>query len=143
MSENLSFTQELRQKGLIASDDETVTVSEDTTRTNEEIIDNTTEENYEQEPTVTLAEGNIMYIGKKPSMNYVLAINSRMNNGLDEVTVKARGRTISKAVDIAEIVTNRFVSEANDNDVKISTEEITRDDGTRTNVSTIEIVIKR
>ena len=143
MSENLSFTQELRQKGLIASDDETVTVSEDTTRTNEEIIDNTTEENYEQEPTVTLAEGNIMYIGKKPSMNYVLAINSRMNNGLDEVTVKARGRTISKAVDIAEIVTNRFVPEANDNDVKISTEEITRDDGTRTNVSTIEIVIKR
>ena len=143
MSENLSFTQELRQKGLIASDDETVTVSEDTTRTNEEIIDNTTEENYEQEPTVTLAEGNIMYIGKKPSMNYVLAINSRMNNGLDEVTVKARGRTISKAVDIAEIVTNRFVSEANDNDVKISTEEITRDDGTKTNVSTIEIVIKR
>lgn len=143
MSENLSFTQELRQKGLIASDDETVTVSEDTTRTNEEIIDNTTEENYEQEPTVTLAEGNIMYIGKKPSMNYVLAINSRMNNGLDEVTVKARGRTISKAVDIAEIVTNRFVPEANDNDVKISTEEITRDDGTKTNVSTIEILIKR
>lgn len=143
MSENLSFTQELRQKGLIASDDETVTVSEDTTRTNEEIIDNTTEENYEQEPTVTLAEGNIMYIGKKPSMNYVLAINSRMNNGLDEVTVKARGRTISKAVDIAEIVTNRFVPEANDNNVKISTEEITRDDGTKTNVSTIEILIKR
>lgn len=143
MSENLSFTQELRQKGLIASDDETVTVSKDTTETNEEIIDNTTEENYEQEPTVTLTEGNIMYIGKKPSMNYVLAINSRMNNGLDEVTVKARGRTISKAVDIAEIVTNRFVPEANDNDVKISTEEITRDDGTKTNVSTIEILIKR
>lgn len=143
MSENLSFTQELRQKGLIASDDETVTVSKDTTQTNEEIIDNTTEENYEQEPTVTLAEGDIMYIGKKPSMNYVLAINSRMNNGLDQVTVKARGRTISKAVDIAEIVTNRFVPEANDNDVKISTEEITRDDGTKTNVSTIEILIQR
>ena len=66
-----------------------------------------------------------------------------MNNGLDEVTVKARGRTISKAVDIAEIVTNRFVPEANDNNVKISTEEITRDDGTKTNVSTIEILIKR
>ncbi|MBE6486396.1 MAG: DNA-binding protein Alba [Methanosphaera stadtmanae] len=84
-----------------------------------------------------------MYIGKKPSMNYVLAINSRMMEGLDEITIKARGKTISKAVDVAEIVTNRFVTDANDNQVKISTEEIMREDGNKTNVSTIEIVITR
>ncbi|HIH35958.1 MAG TPA: DNA-binding protein Alba [Methanosphaera sp.] len=84
-----------------------------------------------------------MYIGKKPSMNYVLAINSRMSEGLDEITIKARGKTISKAVDVAEIVTNRFITDANDDQVKISTEEVIREDGNVTNVSTIEIVIKK
>ncbi|MEE1117783.1 DNA-binding protein Alba [Methanosphaera sp.] len=84
-----------------------------------------------------------MYIGKKPSMNYVLAINTRMMEGLDELTIKARGKTISKAVDVAEIVTNRFITDANDNQIKISTDEIIHDDGNKTNVSTIEIVIKR
>ncbi|MBR0472475.1 MAG: DNA-binding protein Alba [Methanosphaera sp.] len=84
-----------------------------------------------------------MYIGKKPTMNYVLSINTRMLEGLDKVTVKSRGKNISKAVDVAEIVTNRFITDANDDDVKLSTEEIFREDGTSTNVSTIEIVIQR
>jgi DNA-binding protein len=132
MSENLSFTQELREKGLIITD-EVSTPTENITEQKEETNDN---ENDSFDQT-------LIYIGKKPSMNYVLAINSRMIEGLDEITIKARGKTISKAVDVAEIVTNRFVTDANDNEVKISTEEIVRDDGTKTNVSTIEIVIKR
>ena len=132
MSGNLSFTQELRQNGLIITG----------TELNEQndLIEqkNTTEDNSNKSFDETL-----MYIGKKPSMNYVLAINSRMTDGLDEITIKARGKTISKAVDVAEIVTNRFVTDANDDQVKITTEEITREDGNKTNVSTIEIVIKR
>ena len=90
-----------------------------------------------------LSEGNIIYIGKKPSMSYVITISSIMHEGVDELTIKARGRTISKAVDVAEIVTNKFVPNSNDEDVKISTEEITREDGTTSNVSTIEIVISK
>ncbi|RAP47728.1 MAG: DNA-binding protein Alba [Methanosphaera sp. rholeuAM6] len=86
---------------------------------------------------------NYIYIGKKPSMNYVLIINSRMLNGLDEMTIKARGKSISKAVDVAEIVTNRFITDANDDNIKISTEVIDRDDGSKTKVSSIEIVISR
>lgn len=132
MSGNLSFTQELRQNGLIITG----------TELNEQndLIEqkNTTEDNSNKSFDETL-----MYIGKKPSMNYVLAINSRMMEGLDEITIKARGKTISKAVDVAEIVTNKFVTDANDNQIKISTEEIIRDDGNKTNVSTIEIVISR
>lgn len=129
MSGNLSFTQELRQQGLIISAIE----SDNSTNT----ITPSNNDNYEN------FNEKVMYIGKKPSMNYVLAINSRLNEGLDEITIKARGRSISKAVDIAEIVTNRFNTEANDDQVVISTEEILRDDGTSTNVSTIEIVIKK
>ncbi|WP_365952814.1 hypothetical protein [Methanosphaera sp.] len=57
--------------------------------------------------------------------------------------MKAKGKTIRKAVDVAETVTNRFITDAYDNQIKISTEEIIHDDGNKTNVSTIEIVIKR
>lgn len=132
MSGNLSFTQELRQNGLIITD----------TETNEQ--NNSIEQNYNTNNNSDESfDETLMYIGKKPSMNYVLAINSRMMEGLDEITIKARGKTISKAVDVAEIVTNRFVTDANDNQVKISTEEIMREDGNKTNVSTIEIVITR
>lgn len=133
MSGNLSFTQELRQKGLIVTDTETEEPTNDTAE-QKVTIDENTNEPYDK---------TLMYIGKKSSMNYVLAINSRMTEGLDEMTIKARGKNISKAVDVAEIVTNRFITDANDDQVKISTEEITRENGTKTNVSTIEIVIKR
>ncbi len=135
MSGNLSFTQELRQQGLIISETDTTNQDNITTEQKNENNDNTTEnESYDT---------SLMYIGKKPSMNYVLAINSRMSEGLDEITIKARGKTISKAVDVAEIVTNRFITDANDDQVKISTEEVIREDGNVTNVSTIEIVIKK
>lgn len=133
MSGNLSFTQELRQKGLIVTDTETEEPTNDTAE-QKVTIDENTNEHYDK---------TLMYIGKKSSMNYVLAINSRMTEGLDEMTIKARGKNISKAVDVAEIVTNRFITDANDDQVKISTEEITRENGTKTNVSTIEIVIKK
>ncbi len=135
MSGNLSFTQELRQQGLIIS--EAGTKNEDNISTEE------TKENNDTDIENESYDKSLMYIGKKPSMNYVLAINSRMLEGLDELTIKARGKTISKAVDVAEIVTNRFITDANDEQVKISTEEVIREDGNVTNVSTIEIVIKR
>lgn len=131
MSGNLSFTQELRQQGLIVTDAETNKEQKVTEQVNK---NDNNEESFDK---------TVMYIGKKPSMNYVLAINTRMMEGLDELTIKARGKTISKAVDVAEIVTNRFITDANDNQIKISTEEIIHDDGNKTNVSTIEIVIKR
>lgn len=132
MSGNLSFTQELRQQGLILNENNT------TNQTDNIIKEDTSEKKTDNEYDETL-----IYVGKKPSMNYVLAINSRMQDGLDEITIKARGKTISKAVDVAEIVTNRFIPDANDDKIKIFTEEITRDDGTKTNVSTIEIIISR
>ena len=133
MSGNLSFTQELRQKGLIVTNTETEEPTNDTAE-QKVTMDENSNEPYDK---------TLMYIGKKASMNYVLAINTRMTEGLDEMTIKARGKTISKAVDVAEIVTNRFITDANDDQVKIYTEELTREDGTKTNVSTIEIVIKR
>lgn len=82
---------------------------------------------------------NIVHIGKKPTMNYVLAVVTQFNSGSGEVTVKARGRSISRAVDVAEIVRTRFVPGSKVREVRISTEKLTGDDGKTASVSSIEI----
>jgi len=86
---------------------------------------------------------NVIYVGKKPPMSYVLAVVTQFNtSGSDEVVIKARGRSISTAVDTAEIVRNRFVTDAKVKDIKISTEIITNEEEGRTsNVSSIEIIL--
>lgn len=81
----------------------------------------------------------VVYIGKKPTMNYVLAVMTHFNSGSAEVAVKARGRSISRAVDVAEIVRNRFVPGSKVRDVRISTEKLTGEDGRTSSVSSIEI----
>jgi len=86
-----------------------------------------------------MSEENIVYIGSKPVMNYVLAVVTQMNTGTAEVILKARGRAISRAVDVAEIVRNRFIPDLDVEKIDISTEEIVGNDGVTTNVSTIEI----
>ena len=85
---------------------------------------------------------NVIYVGKKPPMSYVLAVVTQFNSGSAEVVIKARGRSISTAVDTAEIVRNRFVTDAELKDVKIGTEVITNEEEGRTsNVSSIEIIL--
>ena len=88
---------------------------------------------------------NVIYVGRKPPMSYVLAVVTQFNtSGSDEVIIKARGRSISTAVDTAEIVRNRFVTDAKVKDIKISTESITNEEEGRTsNVSSIEIYLTK
>ena len=87
---------------------------------------------------------NVIYVGKKPPMSYVLAVVTQFNSGSTEVIIKARGRSISTAVDTAEIVRNRFVIDAELKDIKIGTEVITNEEEGRTsNVSSIEIYLTK
>jgi DNA-binding protein len=74
-------------------------------------------------------------------MSYVLAVVTQFNGGSDIVQIKARGRAISRAVDTAEIVRNRFVTDATVKDIKISTENMTNEEGRTSNVSSIEITL--
>lgn len=83
---------------------------------------------------------NVVFIGTKPVMNYVLAVITQFNEGASEVTLKARGRAISRAVDVAEITRKRFLQGLNVKNIQIGTEEIKTESGT-SNVSTIEIVL--
>ena len=86
---------------------------------------------------------NVIYVGNKPPMSYVLAVVTQFNtSGSDEVIIKARGRAISRAVDTAEIVRNRFVTDATIKDIKIGTESIINEEEGRTsNVSSMEIIL--
>jgi DNA-binding protein len=88
---------------------------------------------------------NVIYVGQKPPMSYVLAVVTQFQgSGSDEVVIKARGRSISTAVDTAEIVRNRFIKDAKIKDIKISTEIITNEEEGRTsNVSSIEITLTK
>lgn len=91
-----------------------------------------------------MAESNAVLIGQKPVMNYVLACMTLFQGGVDEISVKARGRAISKAIDVAEIVRRRFMTDATVKDIQIGTEQITvEESGRTTNVSTIEITLSK
>ena len=85
------------------------------------------------------ANENVIYVGNKPPMSYVLAVVTQFNSGSDEVVIKARGRAISRAVDTAEIARNKFVQNAKVKEIKIGTESITNEEGRNSNVSSIEI----
>jgi DNA-binding protein len=87
------------------------------------------------------AESNVVFIGKKPAMSYVLACVTQFNDGKNEVILKARGRAISHAVDVAEIVKNKFVTNAEIKNVAIGTEEVESEQGEKLNVSSIEIIL--
>lgn len=83
---------------------------------------------------------NVIFIGNKPPMSYVLAVVTEFKrDNTSEVVIKARGRAISRAVDTAEIVRNRFVTDADVKEIIIGTESVTNDEGRTHNVSSIEI----
>ena len=88
-------------------------------------------------------DDNVIYVGNKPIMNYVLATVTQFNEGAKEVTIKARGRAISRAVDTAEVAKNRFLPNVAVEDIKIGTEAIQGEKGDEINVSSIEILLKR
>ena len=92
----------------------------------------------------TKKDENTIYVGNKPPMSYVLAVVTQFSTGVaDEVVIKARGRAISRAVDTAEIVRNRFVTDAKIKEIKIGTESITNEEGRTSNVSSIEISLTK
>ncbi len=84
----------------------------------------------------------MIYIGNKPVMSYVLAVVTQFNNGFDDVVIKARGRSISRAVDTAEVVKNKFMPGVELKDIKIGTEVIEGEGGDKANVSSMEITLK-
>ena len=86
-----------------------------------------------------------IFVGSKPFMNYVTGVVMQFTTqGADEVIVKARGKFISKAVDIVEVSSKRFLEgQSSVRDVKIDSEEFKNKEGKQVRVSTIEIYVKK
>lgn len=90
-----------------------------------------------------MTDDNNIYVGLKPFMNYVTGVVMQFTTkGATEVTVKARGKFISRAVDIAEVSTKRFLEGVVAvKEIRINSEEFTNKEGRNVRVSTIEIVL--
>lgn len=89
-------------------------------------------------------DDNVIYVGEKPFMNYVTSVVIQFKKR-KEVIIKARGKFITRAVDIAEVSKKRFLEDINAeiSDVKIDSEEFENKEGKKISVSTIEITLKK
>jgi len=92
-----------------------------------------------------MSESNSVLIGRKPVMNYVLACITLFHGGANEINVKARGRAISRAVDVVEVTRRRFLPDVKVKKIDIGTDQLApyEEGGTPTNVSTIEITLAK
>ena len=135
MSEEFNSTNNNETQSPVEQDvqtaEPTVNESVETPATNEVV--NTPSQEPERDP-------NTIYVGKKRVMNYVLACMTILQNGSDTVTIKARGRSISAAVDVAQILTRRFTQGISVKSISIATEQVpNRESNEMSNVSSIEI----
>ncbi len=85
---------------------------------------------------------NMVRVGKKPIMNYVVACVTLFNSGAEEVVLRARGQSINNAVDIVERL-KKFQKNLSVRNICIGSEDVTRPDGTRASISIIEIALRK
>ena len=90
-------------------------------------------------------DDNNIFIGGKPFMNYVTGVVMQFTTkNAEEVVVKARGKIISRAVDIAEVASKRFLEgTVSVKDIKIDSEEFKNNEGRDIRVSTMEITLSK
>ena len=86
---------------------------------------------------------NVIYVGLKPIMTYVTATLTQLSSQ-PTVTIKARGKRITQAVDVSQMIVKRmdFVG-YNVSDVRIASDSLKSQDGRMRNVSTIEIDVSK
>lgn len=95
---------------------------------------------------MTQKSNDVIFVGNKPPMSYVLAtITAFSNADQKEVTLKARGKSIATAVDVAEITRNRFIKELKVTKIAICTAEMPPREGESKprNVSSMEITLRK
>ena len=89
--------------------------------------------------TAPVKSRDYVIVGLKPLMNYVVACMTLFNAGNQKVHLRARGRHISKAVDVTEMLRRVFLKDLVVENIKLGTEVHTAPNGRETSVSTIEI----
>lgn len=92
---------------------------------------------------MTMSSDNSIFVGSKPFMNYVTGVVMQFTTkDADEVIVKARGKFISRAVDVVEVSTKRFLEgQIEVKNIAIDSEGFQNKEGKDVRVSTIEITL--
>ena len=92
-----------------------------------------------------MTEDNSIFIGGKPFMNYVTGVVMQFTTrGTSEVVIKARGKFISRAVDVAEVARRRFLEDqVFVKEIKIGSEGFKNNEGRDVTVSNIEITLTK
>lgn len=92
-----------------------------------------------------MTEDNSIFIGNKPFMNYVTSVVIQITTkNASEVIIKARGKFIARAVDVAEVACKRFLKDQiKVKDIRIDSEEFQNKEGRDVRVSTIEIILSK
>jgi DNA-binding protein len=124
---------------------------ESTPKQTVESPEKSTVEKVAEEPKTTtkkplMKTPEVVFIGNKPPMSYVMAVMTALSSGaITEITLKARGRAIATAVDVAEIACNRFIKDLRVVAIGIGTEEMPAREGENKarNVSTLEIKLAK
>ena len=84
---------------------------------------------------------NLVIMGMKPIMHYVVACLTLFNDGAETVLIRARGKHINKAVDMVQLLRSVFLKDVVITDIRVGTDTLTRDDGRKAPVSIIEITL--
>lgn len=100
-------------------------------------------EEKKAETPKTRRDESVVFVGSKPLMSYITACVTQLNRNPEELVIKARGRAISRAVDVAEVLRNRFMPDLVVRDIDISTEQVKTAEGNVANVSAMEITLVR
>ena len=92
-----------------------------------------------------MTQDNMIFVGNKPFMNYVTSVVMQFTTkNAQKVVVKARGKFISRAVDVAEVASKRFLKDQVEiEDIKIDSEEFENKEGKQVRVSTLEITLAK
>lgn len=93
--------------------------------------------------TPTSRSRDCVIVGLKPIMNYVVACMTLFNAGIEQVMVRARGRHISKTVDIINMLRSVFLKDLVVDGIEIGTDTHLSPEGKELFVSTIEIRISK
>ena len=90
-------------------------------------------------------DDHVVFVGGKPFMNYVTGVIMQFTTqGAEQVVIKGRGKFITRCVDVAEVVSKRFLHEQVEiKDVKLNSEEFKNRENKDVRVSTIEITLER
>lgn len=87
-------------------------------------------------------ENNLIRIGKKPLMSYVVACVTLFNSGINKIIVRARGRAITKAVDVVQMLRRSFFKGLIVNSMEVGSDDF-KFQGRDLTVSTIEIILSK